>query len=930
MFNVSMDQFISLTALIFLVLIRKSISSSSPSSLPSSSSSTSSTSTSTSSLITSSLSSSTLSSDISGSKYKALIGGKIELPCNVSTSTNNDAVTTIFWYKGDTQGSPIYTVDARNSSTNLDSANRFTSEYLKGRVSFNISVQFAFLIISPVREEDNGAYRCRVDFRWSRTVNTLVYLEVIVPAKKVIIADETNQIVESLGSYGEGTSLKLKCLAYGGKPAPLVYWYLNQDLIDDSYISKVTEDGLVTINDLFISKLGRNDLNKLLSCKTFNTNLTQAINKSLILDINLYPFYVKIISIRRPLSADKSIELQCDSKGSRPGAKMTWYLNQQLLKSWRETNSVINGSTSSSSILKFVPSPADNGALLTCKAENSRLLNSSIKDDWILNIYYKPNVKLVLRLSSHPSEINENDEIIFECIIDSNPVIQEIGWLFNESPLLPDERRGIIIDNTTLVIKVAQKNHSGDYSCFAVNIEGKGFSNKATIKVNHSPVCVKDQKTIYIAGLGETVRISCSIEAEPSQVEIIWKINDTLLDEGVYPFQPGTAKLSSNLLYQPRRSDDYGTLMCLAKNRVGTIKEPCQFIVMPAGRPERMVNCLVSNQTGESLVISCQPGHDGGLNQTFYLQVYDYRREKLLFNLTSTLNPTFLVNGLTSGASYVFDVYSSNPKGSSNTTTLIAQTLSMQKQKLGLGENLAEIKFDPYLAVLSALIFTLVLVAIIIILIITIRNREDKCDSRKTVKPIESVDEPESQGPDVVPSSTRSNVATFNMFLQDNSQLGQENLNGNNFNIEVTNNDVDTSIDTSNNDNTNNNNNVNNINSNNNTNNVNNLNNCLNKKQHCDTSLSNGINFTNFTVIKKNMSDGSSFDGDYGFTQITSIDDFGKCIAQYMPFDDKACTLSGTMDRLTKPNLDPNSIKQTSIGHLFDGNDGEYTYSTPV
>lgn len=36
-----------------------------------------------------------------------------------------------------------------------------------------------------------------------------------------------------------------------------------------------------------------------------------------------------------------------------------------------------------------------------------------------------------------------------------------------------------------------------------------------------------------------------------------------------------------------------------------------------------------------------------------------------------------------------------------------------------------------------------------------------------------------------------------------------------------------------------------------------------------------------------------------------------QCIAQYMPFDDKACTLSGTMDRLTKPNLDPNSIKQT-------------------
>lgn len=101
------------------------------------------------------------------------------------------------------------------------------------------------------------------------------------------------------------------------------------------------------------------------------------------------------------------------------------------------------------------------------------------------------------------------------------------------------------------------------------------------------------------------------------------------------------------------------------------------------GRPERMTECLVSNQTGESLTISCTPGHNGGLNQTFYLQVYDYRREKLLFNLTSIYAPNFLVNGLTAGSNYIFDVYSSNPRGSSNTTTLVAQTLPIQKHKLG-------------------------------------------------------------------------------------------------------------------------------------------------------------------------------------------------------------------------------------------------------
>lgn len=46
-----------------------------------------------------------------------------------------------------------------------------------------------------------------------------------VPAKKLIITDETNnQMIDSLGaSYGEGTSLKLKCIAYGGKLIELFF-----------------------------------------------------------------------------------------------------------------------------------------------------------------------------------------------------------------------------------------------------------------------------------------------------------------------------------------------------------------------------------------------------------------------------------------------------------------------------------------------------------------------------------------------------------------------------------------------------------------------------------------------------------------------------------------------------------------------------------
>jgi len=113
-----------------------------------------------------------------GGQYKVLVGGQVKLPCNISLPSSDDAISLIFWYKGDSIGLPVYSVDARNS-TLLDQAKHFTSPAFKDRISFNLTVQTAYLTISNIKEEDDGEYRCRVDFRWARTINTIVNLQVI-------------------------------------------------------------------------------------------------------------------------------------------------------------------------------------------------------------------------------------------------------------------------------------------------------------------------------------------------------------------------------------------------------------------------------------------------------------------------------------------------------------------------------------------------------------------------------------------------------------------------------------------------------------------------------------------------------------------------------------------------------------------------------
>ncbi|XP_074593781.1 protein turtle-like isoform X2 [Brevipalpus obovatus] len=824
----------------------------------------------------------------SGTKYKALAGGEIQLPCNITSLAPNDAISTIFWYKGDSLGSPLYTVDSRNSS-NIDNARHFAGEALRNRATFNISAQFAFLSISPVKEDDNGEYRCRVDFRWSRTINTIVFLEIIVPAHKIVIKDgDDHELPDSVSSYGEGSSLSVRCNAYGGKPPPAVHWYSDGTLKDDSFTTQITDNGLITSNEMTISPLNRSNLNKVITCQAINTNLTRPITKSFTLDINLYPLFIKIISIKRPLSAGKSTEITCNTRGSRPAAKLIWYLGQKPLSTSRDfSEEDANGTYNSTSILNFVPLSNHNQASLICKSENLRLVNSSIRDEWLLNIYYTPKVEIFLRSPIEPNGITEGDEVIFECLIDSNPIVKDVGWFHNNQTLTADLKHGLVIENTTMVIKRIEKKHSGEYSCFAENIEGKNVSNTVIIKVNYAPTCRSNQQKLYVTSLGEPVRVYCAVDAEPKEVEMSWKVNQTILDQDVIANNKDDALVSS-IMYTPIHERDYGTLECRARNKVGVRMEPCVFSVLPAERPGPVHDCSVTNQTWESVWITCQPGPDGGMNQTFIAQVYDNRKEKLLANLTHPERPSFLISGLSSSATYVLELFAKNSKGSSNGISITAQTLSMQEQK---SEQLTDIKFDPYLAMAVALCSTFALVAIIIVLIITIRNRDERNDSRRKncSTPIE-FDERDIQEPDVVPSSRASKA--YNIAVMANSsspKVEQSVYSANNISVLADNSGEN-----------------------------------LAKKINSMANASEFFQHQSNLIHQKISSDCLSLSEDLGLTRITSFDD-DKCIVPFGPYE-KIITCNGGFNTL--PRLDPRFSSRIPQENAI--NDDEYTFSTPV
>ncbi|CAG2112412.1 unnamed protein product [Medioppia subpectinata] len=100
----------------------------------------------------------------------------VALPCDITPPTLDDQVVLILWYK-DEQLAPIYTLDARRG--NIEQARTLTSTVLDGRAYFNLHNRPAFLQMDPIRVMDAGDYRCRVDFKKARTVNTVISLKVI-------------------------------------------------------------------------------------------------------------------------------------------------------------------------------------------------------------------------------------------------------------------------------------------------------------------------------------------------------------------------------------------------------------------------------------------------------------------------------------------------------------------------------------------------------------------------------------------------------------------------------------------------------------------------------------------------------------------------------------------------------------------------------
>ncbi|XP_064469301.1 nephrin-like isoform X2 [Ornithodoros turicata] len=704
--------------------------------------------------------------------YTGVVRGKVALPCDIRPPSSDDSVTLVLWYK-DESLAPIYTLDSRRGQ--LDQARQSSLPELEDRAFFNMDSEPAFLQIDPVEEGDAGEYRCRVDFRKGRSINTVINLKVVVPPGDPVILDKNGYRMEGLaGRFNEGEHLRLICEVEGGKPRPVVSWWKDKRLVDNNFT--VIGDGRLARNVLEIDQLKRSDFLSVLTCQGANNNSTVSVSRSITLDMNLLPLDVAIQPPKEPLSADKEVELVCTSSGSRPPALLTWWKGGQQLISSKE-HQVQEGVTTSSSIIQFTPRIEDSGQILSCRAENQFIPGSAIEEGWKLDVLYAPKVSVQLGQNLKLDDIQESNDVYLECLIDASPPATEITWLFGESEVTTNISDGVIVSSQSLVLQKVHRSRGGSYKCSAINREGRGTSKDFTLRVKFAPICKAGQRVTYGVSPGESVSVHCELEADPSDVRFQWRFNTSAASGKRHErISYSHVFARSTAVYTPQTEEDYGELLCWGANDVGKQRRPCSFSIIKAGPPDPVSNCTQLNATEDSVFFECTEGRwDGGISPvTFVAEMYNIYTGRLQANGTSVGSPTFAFIGLPAGSSFNVVVYSVNAKGRKTPTNLIVNTLR-PAEKLTAGYQAINI-IRPVLGALVGVVVTLLIAAIAIIIFIKFKHQKRTKDHRKErndeksqtllTKDTEDFPDFEERGPDIIPS-TPLNKPHFTPTYQD-------------------------------------------------------------------------------------------------------------------------------------------------------------------
>ncbi|KAL1433737.1 hypothetical protein MTO96_012269 [Rhipicephalus appendiculatus] len=231
-------------------------------------------------------------------------------------------------------------------------------------------------------------------------------------------------------------------------------------------------------------------------------------------------------------------------------------------------------------------------------------------------------VSIRLGMGVNSSHIVEGADVYMECSVLAASKVIEVIWRHEGTQIKgvtgDDGPSDALVTPRYLVIRGVTADHSGRYTCTANTADGEIVESvPLELRVRHAPRCGVRRDKVLAARPNEQLNVTCDVTADPDEgLHFFWIAED---DAGnrrhVTRAEAAQDAQSGERLPELRRSNQlevlvdahlfHATLLCWARNAVGTQRDPCRHRFELRREPASSLDCTIGNYTDTSFSITC-------------------------------------------------------------------------------------------------------------------------------------------------------------------------------------------------------------------------------------------------------------------------------------------------------------------------------------
>ncbi|XP_071166173.1 basement membrane-specific heparan sulfate proteoglycan core protein-like isoform X2 [Mytilus edulis] len=469
----------------------------------------------------------------------------------------------------------------------------------------------------------------------------------------------------------DGNSVTLTCTSTGGNPAPTVYWYRVNKLLDTTYN---TTNGVTTNSFTFVAN-GSHHI-AVFECRVNSSELESYLSATWYFQVYIEPNQPTLTGPQTLLTGN-IYQWTCISTGGNPAPTMTMRIGNIHFSTGITQSSVMQSDSTHTvtASLSWNPSISNNGQTLYCDVQHSQTRGNNLQT---VSLQLTVNDPLSVNAPQTQYQQNVGNLVVMNCVITGTAT--SITWYFNNQVINIASSSKYSNGNTinpSLTISNVALSDAGLYICQATN--GLTTVNSLTITLTVLDIpSVTIQQSLYNVNYGSSVMLVCSVTANPVHTTVYWRKikNGVTTDINVANSNnkySGSTVNNPSLQINNADLNDEANYACFASNSVGTGQSSQTFLDVIGGLltvtiPQSSYSVLI----GQQVTVSCTVIGTPTQTNVFWRKVVNGVQTNVDINGNSrysggtTSSPSLTISNTQRSDEGIYVCYATNIVGTSN------------------------------------------------------------------------------------------------------------------------------------------------------------------------------------------------------------------------------------------------------------------------